>query len=99
MKRSYGGRVNEFNYFYVEKSENSKNKGIFVKTQKFKSNKGAFLGQSLNDFKKSYKEINFKIKSYSDTVFYEFEKENDIYKSKYIFFNDTLLKYEFGYQD
>ena len=87
IRRAYGGAKNEYNYFFILED-------IF-----FQTNKGAFLYMKEQDFLSRYKDLNLKRKIIKDTIIYTFNREDDIYESKYIFINKKLVEISFGYQD
>ena len=96
-----GGAKNEYNYFFIleEVPKEYQTKLIILPDIFFQTNKGAFLYMKEQDFLSRYKDLNLKRKIIKDTIIYTFNREDDIYESKYIFINKKLVEISFGYQD
>jgi len=101
IRRAYGGAKNEYNYFFIleEVPKEYQTKLIILPDIFFQTNKGAFLYMKEQDFLSRYKDLNLKRKIIKDTIIYTFNREDDIYESKYIFINKKLVEISFGYQD
>ncbi|MGM5630293.1 hypothetical protein O2K51_05270 [Apibacter raozihei] len=99
LKREYGGFNNQYSYFYVGYKNEKVQKSKILRDSNFTSNKGAFLGMLQEDFLKKYSEIAFNKVADKDTITYVFINKQNIYEARYVFVNNKLIKFEFGYQD
>ncbi|MCG2611789.1 hypothetical protein LZZ90_09765 [Flavobacterium sp. SM15] len=98
MRREYGGYKNQYDYFFVTKTNSSK-KIKKIKDLNFKSNNGAYLGMSEIEFKEKYDLRKFIKEVKGNISTYIFKDVDDIYQSKFTFDQSKLIEFEFGYQD